>query len=156
MTKRELANKVKVKRASTTVKIKRLSKGQKIQLEQKSRSGLEDKARQILHNNNVVHSYEPKDGKLSYVQPAKNRTYLPDVVIGNTIYELKGLFSPEDREKMLHIRDCNPNWEIIMVFQRNNPIRKGSKTRYTDWCDKHNFKWLMISEFEKYIKQRYK
>jgi len=156
MVKKDIAKKVKVKRVTTTTKRKRLGTGQKIQLEQKTRSGLETKALGILNNNNVQYVYEPKDGKLNYIQPEKKRTYLPDVVIGNTIYELKGIFSPEDREKMLHIRDCNPEFEIIMVFQRNNPIRKGSKTRYSDWCDKHNFSWMMISEFELHIKQRYK
>ena len=156
MVKKDIAKKVKVKRVTTTTKRKRLGTGQKIQLEQKTRYGLETKALGILNNNNVQYVYEPKDGKLNYIQPEKKRTYLPDVVIGNTIYELKGIFSPEDREKMLHIRDCNPEFEIIMVFQRNNPIRKGSKTRYSDWCDKHNFSWMMISEFELHIKQRYK
>lgn len=155
MTKREIAKRVKVKRATTTTKRKRLGTGQKVQLGQKTRSGLETKALGILNNNNVQYVYEPRDGKLTFIQPEKKRTYLPDVVIGNTIFELKGIFSPEDREKMLHIRECNPTWEIIMVFQRNNPIRKGSKTRYTDWCDKHNFKWLMINDFELYIRQRY-
>lgn len=149
--KTTLANKIKVKRIP-----KRLSAGEKIKLEQKTRSGLESKALDILNNNSIEYQYEPKDGKLNYIQPEKKRTYLPDVVIGDTIYELKGIFSPEDREKMLNVRDCNPTWNIIMVFQRNNPIRKGSKTRYGDWCDKHGFQWMMITDFELYIKNNVK
>ena len=150
-----MADKVKVKRTSTTTKRKRLGVGEKVKLEQKTRSGLEDKALKILDRNGVTYEYEPVSGKLDYIQPLKSRKYTPDVVIGNTIYEIKGLFSVQDRDKMKWVRDSNPEWEYVMVFQRNNPIRKGSKTRYSDWCEKNGFKYMMITEFEQYIKQRY-
>lgn len=151
-----MADKVKVKRTSTTTKRKRLGVGEKVKLEQKTRSGLEDKGLAILDRNGVTYEYEPKNGKLKYIQPLKQRTYTPDVVIGNTIIEYKGIFSVQDRDKMKWVRDCNPDWEYVLVFQRNNPIRKGSKTRYSDWCEKNGFKYMMITEFEQYIKQRHK
>ena len=150
-----MADKNKVKRVSTTIKRKRLGAGEKIKLERRTRSGLESKGLDILDRNGVDYKYEPKESKLNFIQPEKKRTYLPDVVIGKTIYEYKGIFSSEDMNKMKWVREANPEWEYILVFQRNNPVRKGSKTRYSDWCEKNGFKYMMITEFEQYIKQRY-
>lgn len=153
--KSTLADKIKVKRIVKKKKVK-LGNGEKQQLIKKTRSGLESKALGLLEKHQIDYAYEPKESKLKYIIPESTHTYLPDVVIDGIIYELKGLWEATDRKKMLCVRDCNPNQKIVMVFQRNNPINKGSKTRYSDWCDKHGLEWMMISEFEQEIVKRHK
>lgn len=123
-----------------------------LQLEKKSRSGLEDKARLILHKHKIQHEYEPKDKKLEWVEPVKYHKYLPDIQIGNIIYETKGRFTLQDRTKMLLLKQQHPNIRFIMVFQKNQPIRKGSKTLYSDWCNKNGIEWIEFKDFEKHIK----
>lgn len=70
--------------------------------------------------------------------------YLPDFVIttvdGRTIYlETKGWFRPRDRQKMLSVKRNNPHLDIRLVFMKDNKISKSSKTKYSDWCEKHGF-----------------
>ena len=48
-----------------------------------------------------------------------------------------------DRTKHVLIAKQHPDLDIRFVFQYNNPITKGSKTRYTDWAEQHGFKWAM-------------
>lgn len=134
-------------------KRKILGRGQKEQIAQKTRSGLEVKALKLLNDNKVDYEYEPKDKKLDYVIPESKHKYLPDVVIGNVIYELKGYFDVDARNKMLHVIRSNPHQKIVMVFMKDQPIRKGSKTLYSDWCNKNNIKYLMYEQFEKIIKK---
>ena len=132
---------------------KRNNKINPFQLEKKSRSGLEDKARLVLHKHKIQHEYEPKDGKLTYEIPATKHKYTPDLVIDGVIYEIKGYWT--DREKMVHVQNSNPDREIIMVFQKDQPIRKGAKTTYTQWCDKKGLKWMMFADFETNILKRH-
>ena len=43
---------------------------------------------------------------------------------------------------MLLIKEQHPDIDIKMVFYNaNKKIKKGSKTSYAMWCDKHNIKW---------------
>lgn len=89
--------------------------------------------------------YEP--GAVEYTVPAHTRKYTPDFVIhtrtGHMIYvETKGHWKPADRLRLKHIRKSNPWLDLRMVFQRaRNPIRKGSRTTYADWCDKQEVQW---------------
>ncbi len=41
------------------------------------------------------------------------------------------------------IKEQHPELDIRFVFQYNNPITKGSKTRYTDWAEKNGFVWSL-------------
>ncbi|WP_174008465.1 endodeoxyribonuclease [Agrobacterium tumefaciens] len=71
--------------------------------------------------------------------------YTPDWVDPSTgqIFETKGRFTSADRSKHLAIKSQHPELDITLVFQRpQNKIRKGSKTSYADWCDKHGIKWI--------------
>jgi len=79
--------------------------------------------------------------KLSYTVPASNHTYKPDFKLRDGLFvETKGFFEPKDRKKHLDVRASNPKIEIRFVFSRSaNPIRKGSKTTYAMWCEKHGF-----------------
>ena len=43
---------------------------------------------------------------------------------------------------MLAVKECNPDLDIRMIFQRPfNKIYKGSKTTYAMWCEKHDILW---------------
>lgn len=76
--------------------------------------------------------------------------YRPDFVIefhdGSKMYiETKGYFSYSDRQKMLAVRDKNPDLDIRIIFQRNSPscLGKGSKTRPSEWAEKNGFKFAI-------------
>ena len=56
--------------------------------------------------------------------------------------ETKGRWTTEDRKKHLLIKDQHPELDIRFVFQNpKGKIRKGSKTTYADYCDKHGILW---------------
>lgn len=124
--------------------------------EKQVRSGLEAKAVTILDKHKIDYQYEPKDKKLSYIKPAKQSKYLPDFLIGNTIYETKGRFTIQDRQKMILLKEQHPEFNFVMVFQKDQPIIKGSKTLYSDWCRKNGISYMTIEQFEREIITRHK
>lgn len=81
--------------------------------------------------------------KVSFVQPAVDRTYTPDFILPNGIYiEAKGRLTLEDRKKSIMVRNSNPGIDIRFVFQEpHRYIRKGSKTTYAMWAENNNFLW---------------
>lgn len=88
--------------------------------------------------------WEYESIKLNYVVPARRASYTPDFINHDTktIVESKGYLRAEDRKKMLLIKEQNPDWTFILLFQ--NPratISKASKTTYADWATKQGFKW---------------
>ena len=104
----------------------------------KFRSGLEEKVSELLNNLGVVYEYEAT--KVPYVLQCN---YTPDFCLVNGIYlETKGLFTPEDRRKILAVKKDHPDMDLRMVFQAPfNKISKKSKTTYAAWCEKHDIKW---------------
>jgi hypothetical protein len=107
------------------------------------RSGLEEQiSRQIESAGHIV-KYETD--KLKYIWPERPATYTPDFQLpkenGGYFYvETKGRFVVEDRQKMLLVREQNPNLDIRFVFSNcNQKLYKGSPTSYADWCNKHHF-----------------
>jgi histidinol phosphatase-like enzyme len=80
---------------------------------------------------------------IRYVVPESSHVYTPDFVLPNfIIVEAKGLWTVEDRQKHLLLREQYPHLDIRFVFQNpKNKIRKHSKTTYAEWCDKHGIKW---------------
>lgn len=114
--------------------------------ELKTRSGLESTIIKMMDSKFIQYKYEPREELCKY-EVREIRTYLPDIVIGDKIFELKGRMTLFDRKKMKLVVEQNPDKDITMVFQRDNPIRKGSKTKYSDWCDKNNIKWMMVTDF---------
>lgn len=59
---------------------------------------------------------------------------------GQTIViEAKGWFRPEDRAKMLAVKESNPDVDIRFIFPRDNKLNKNSNTKYSDWCIKNGF-----------------
>ena len=92
---------------------------------------------------NFIVEYETE--KLPYTV---EYVYVPDFIIsfkdGRKIYlEAKGYFDTIDRRKLVAVRKQNPDIDIRLVFQANNKIHKASPTRYSDWCEKHNFKYCI-------------
>jgi len=74
--------------------------------------------------------------------------YLPDFVVtrndGSTIIiEVKGILDRDTQKKMLAVKRCHPDLEIVFYFWKDNLIRKGGKMRYSDWCEKHGFKYCI-------------
>lgn len=104
----------------------------------KYRSGLEEKVSELLNNLGVIYEYESE--KVPYILQC---SYTPDFCLVNGVYlETKGLFTPEDRRKILAVKKDNPDMDLRMVFQAPfNKISKKSKTTYAAWCDKHDIKW---------------
>ena len=76
--------------------------------------------------------------------------YTPDWIDPQTgaIFETKGRFTGSDRSKHIAIKKQHPDLDLTIVFQRPHlPIRKGSKTTYAGWCDKHDIKWVDGSKY---------
>lgn len=102
------------------------------------RSGLEQDIADQLQKCGVPVVYEKE--KITYLVE-ETREYTPDFRLPNGIYiEGKGRFTTADRKKHLLIQRQNPFLDIRFIFSNSsNKIRKGSKTTYADWCDKHGF-----------------
>lgn len=78
-------------------------------------------------------------------------TYTPDFIFERPsgirmVVEAKGRFTSQDRTKMLQVMRSNPVEDIRFIFQRDNPIRKGSTTRNSDWALKNGFKFAIGEE----------
>ena len=101
------------------------------------RSGLEEKVADYLTSKGVGFSFETL--KVSYVKPETKHIYTPDFILDNgIIIETKGRWLLDDRKKHLLIRKQHPHLDIRILFQNANAkIRKGSKTSYADFCEKH-------------------
>lgn len=87
--------------------------------------------------------YEPD--KYKYIQPEKQRTYVPDFKTGRRkIYlEAKGKLDLDTRQKMVWFKECNPDVTIVFLFMNpDNKITKKSKTTYWMWAETNGFKWL--------------
>lgn len=106
------------------------------------RSKYEERVAKALVKDKAKFSYE--SATLKYEKPATHHSYTPDFVITTkskkTIYvEAKGYFDVVARKKMVLVKRSNPDLDIRMLFQTDNPIRKGSPTYYTDWAAKNGF-----------------
>lgn len=90
------------------------------------------------------------------------RKYIPDfVIVKRIVLEYKGKFTSEMRTKMLAVIESNPDYDIRMVFMRNNWLTRTKKRRYTDWCEQHGIPCAVgeipkewIKEFKKLTKPR--
>lgn len=67
--------------------------------------------------------------------------YTPDFEFNfeecTVIVEAKGRFDASHRVKAKAFKEQYPEFIYAMVFEENNKLSKGSKTRYTDWCEKN-------------------
>ena len=112
------------------------------------RSGLEVDQIQKLKSLGIDFGYESE--KIHFVQPAKKRSYTPDIVFkkkdGTKMYiELKGEWVRDDRLKHVMIHEQYPGIDIRYVFTRStDKISKVSKTTYGDYCTDRG--WLYADE----------
>lgn len=115
------------------------------------RSGAEHKVAAALES----FPFEYETETFSYVVPEKRRKYTPDFVLikkrnkGKMYLEVKGILDFETREKMVLVKQHNPELDLRFVFQNPyNRIAKRSKTRYCDWAEANGFLWsgLMLPE----------
>jgi hypothetical protein len=102
------------------------------------RSKLEERVAKWLDLND--HSFEYESLKLPYTIQSE---YIPDFVLPNgVILETKGWFKPEDRRKMLAVKEAHPELDIRLVFQNpRNLLSKDSETTYAEWAEAHGFEW---------------
>ena len=108
------------------------------------RSGLEEKVADLMVDLGVKYEYEST--KVPYIIA---HNYTPDFLLPNNgVYlECKGLWEPEDRRKMLAVKEQHPELDIRMVFQSPyNKISKKSKTTYAKFCDKHDIPWTGFTD----------
>ena len=105
------------------------------------RSGFEADVATTLTEDKIKYGYETM--QITYVVPEVSRSYTPDFILpNNVIIEAKGRWTIEDRKKHLLIKKQHPTLDIRIVFQNaNTKIRKGSKTTYGNFCDKHGIIW---------------
>lgn len=96
-----------------------------------------------LEGRGITYEYEPH--ALPYVT---ERTYIPDLLVGNIYVELKGYFRSESQRKMRRVKEQHPDVDIRFVFQKaNSPIqgakkrKDGSKMTCAEWADKYGFVW---------------
>jgi hypothetical protein len=127
---------------------RKMKTSKEVSLKYGFRSGLEESVGEQLKAVGIRYNYESL--QLPFVQPEKKRRYTPDFVLKGTekhymsdiVIETKGRFTLEDRQKHLLIKEQYPDLDLRFVFSNpNNKIRKGSKTTYADWCNKHGFKY---------------
>ena len=105
------------------------------------RSGFEHKVSDQLKENKIKFGYETT--VIDYIKPETKHTYTIDFTLPNGILvETKGRWVPEDRKKHLLIKKQHPELDIRIVFMScKTKIRKGSKTTYGMFCDKHGILW---------------
>lgn len=109
------------------------------------RSALEDKVAKQLDISGVTYAYESV--RLDYKVPSRKAKYTPDFILTNgdkqLIIEAKGWFrTAAERQKMVLVKQCNPDLDIRIVFQNaNKPIYKGSPTSYAKWATENGFLW---------------
>ena len=105
------------------------------------RSGFEHKVSEQLKENKIKFEYETT--VIPYIKPETKHTYTIDFTLPNGILvETKGRWVAEDRKKHLLIKKQHPELDIRIVFMSGKTkIRKGSKTTYGSYCDKHGIPW---------------
>jgi len=108
------------------------------------RSGLEDQIAAAIAAEGLKVLFETD--RIAYDVPLRHSRYTPDFKLpkrgGHWYLETKGLFTSNDRQKHLLIQQQHPTIDIRYLFQNSRAkIYKGSKSRYQDWADKHNFRW---------------
>ena len=105
------------------------------------RSGFEHKVSEQLSEQKIKFGYE--NTVIDYIKPETHHKYTIDFTLPNGILiETKGRWVIEDRKKHLLIKKQHPELDIRFIFQSSKTkIRKGSKTTYGDYCDKHGILW---------------
>jgi hypothetical protein len=100
------------------------------------RSGFERSIAEDLEARGIKFEYEER--KIPFVQPAKKRTYLTDFTFPNgVVVESKGRLTRLEREKLLLIKQSNPDLDLRLLFMRDNKLSRTSRKKYSDWANEH-------------------
>lgn len=102
--------------------------------------------------------YEPEKMPYTY---SEQRTYLPDLVLGDYLLEVKGRFSDTyEMKKYLHIREAYPDKEIIFIWDKEDTALPGArprkdKTRRTneEWAVDNGFRYCYSSNCAEWLKK---
>lgn len=120
------------------------------------RSGFEDRIKADLESRGASFKYEAKSFEVVVQRTIvkgsctscgsnkfdKRHDYTPDFFLDNgIIVEAKGRFTPDNRRLYAAFVEQYPDEDFRMLFQRDDRIRKGSDTRYSDWCKAHGIKF---------------
>ena len=86
----------------------------------------------------------------------KASRYTPDFFLGDKserafIVETKGRFTALDRKKALAITTQYPDLDYRMLFEYDNALSKGSKTRYSTWCERQGITYAVKRIPEEWI-----
>ena len=101
----------------------------------KYRSKFEKTIADSLAKKKIKFEYE-KDS-IRFIEPESKHIYKPDFKLPNGIYiETKGKWDSDSRKKMALVKAQHPELDIRILFMRDQPIRKGSNTMYSDVCKK--------------------
>ena len=121
--------------------VRKISKARANAIKHGYRSGFEHTISQQLTEAKVKFKYE--NTVINYIKPETHHTYTIDFTLPNGILiETKGRWVLEDRKKHMLIKKQHPELDIRFVFMNpNGKIRKGSKTTYANFCDKHDIIW---------------
>ena len=116
------------------------------------RSGFEKTLAQQIEEAGIGYEFETKT--VLYVEPAKTKKYIPDFMLNNgIIIEAKGRWDLDDRKKIVMVREQNPGLDVRMVFQRDHPLNKGAKTKYSEWCEKRGIPYAIGRIPEKWLQK---
>ncbi len=105
----------------------------------KYRSKFEASLAAGLNEKGVTFTYE--DLTLPYIIEA---TYRPDFILENgVLIEAKGHFRPEDRRKLIAIKEQHPDLDIRLCFMRaKEKLSKAKRSMtYGEWATRNGFKW---------------
>ena len=117
--------------------------------------GYDSKLELDLHENELV-EYDHHPERLTYTVDHK---YQPDFVHSDNpkrVIEVKGRFRDNhESSKYKWIRDCNPDYELVFIFQNHltpmpfSKVRKdGTKMTHGEWADKNKFEWYTRETFK--------
>lgn len=125
----------------------RFAGAKKTREKSKYKSGFEEKIAKNLERIGALVAYEVD--KYKYTVPESKHTYTPDFKLKEGVYcEGKGRLTTIDRRKMVLFKAQNPGVMVYILFQRDNVINAGSKTRYSDWARKNGFEYHVSSKGE--------
>lgn len=108
----------------------------------KCRSKVELKVYEDLHERGLMPRYEPI--KIPYRQVSE-RSYIPDIQVGDVFIEVKGYWPGPERAKFLSVLRSNPDLKIFIAFQDPGvKLYKGSPTTYGAWATSRGIPWCSI------------
>lgn len=105
---------------------------------------VEKAIKQISAELQINYEYEPDKFTVS-IPTSYTPDFRVDTKSGPVYVECKGYFRPESMAKVKAFVQENPEVKFHIIFQKDNPVYKGSKIKYSDWCKKLNISYSVSS-----------